>query len=211
MEDEVTNMLAPTSSRSAAPMPGDSPVVPVRRPTLRRRNTFTRDSTMDSAASMGASAGDTSRFGSIKAGTSKGFFATQKKPAAGASGGDPVGHGGSTDTGMGGTDLNEKGEAVVAAADGGFTPFSGASLKRTKSFGGGAAAAVRANLRRQQSLKGGKKMGKSSPHKPTLTSCKSSPTVKLALTCRCPVSGVCGTGLLDALGGSTLSRAATIG
>lgn len=109
------------------------------------------------------------------------------------------------ETGTGGTDLNEKGEAVSAAAVGGFTPFSGASLKRTKSaslHGGGAAAAVRANLRRQQSLKGGNKMGKS-PHKAyELKACSN-----VSLLCH----SVAFTGLLDALGGSTLSRAATIG
>lgn len=113
----------------------------------------------------------------------------------------------------GASDLNEKGEAVVAAADGGFTPFAGATLKRQKSFGGGAAAAVRANLRRQQSLKQGRSVGTIDD---TLASDGSDALNfvypnRMSLSSCCPVRVLSILGLLDALGGSTLSRSATIG
>lgn len=114
---------------------------------LQRRNTYTRD---QSALDSGVSQSGASAFGSIKAGVSKGFFETHQKKPDGASGGSSMDMPGD----MSASDLNAKGEAVVSAADDGFKPFSGASLKRTKSFGGGAAAAVRANLRRQQSKQG---------------------------------------------------------
>ena len=157
MEEEVTNMLAPTTSRSQSALARTQSAVtsdvPRRRPMLQRRNTYTRDA---SGLDSGESRSGASAFGSIKAGVSKGFFATQqKKPEGGADSGG----GGSSMEMAGASDLNEKGEAVVAAADDGFTPFAGATLKRQKSFGGGAAAAVRANLRRQQSLKQGRSVG----------------------------------------------------
>ena len=150
-------MIAPTASRSSALTRTQSALTedaPRRRPMLQRRNTYTRDA---SGLDSGTSQSGASAFGSIKAGVSKGFFATQQKKSEGGGGGG----GSSMDMAgaMSASDLNEKGEAVVAAADDSFTPFSGASLKRTKSFGGGAAAAVRANLRRQQSLKQGRAVG----------------------------------------------------
>lgn len=158
-------MIAPTTSRSQSALTRPKSALtraqsaltedaPRRRPMLQRRNTYTRDA---SGLDPGTSQSGASAFGSIKAGVSKGFFATQqKKPEGGGGGGSSMDMAGA----MSASDLNEKGEAVVAAADDGFTPFSGASVKRTKSFGGGAAAAVRANLRRQQSLKqGGRAVG----------------------------------------------------